>query len=426
MQKNNVAIQMTVVIVLAVITLLGISTGLSLGMQPVSALAQGAISTPEVAFTPAPLSDFGFAPTELMALDQGDTFDLAISKTTDAVSVAAGTQVTYTLTITNHGPNPAQYFYLHDSAPSEFINVTYTFPTADTALSNGDANPQWLIIKPIPDDGTMVVTVTGILTSLRDVQVVNTAIVTPFVQTADPVSGNNTDTASVAVAGSNPLANVIFLPYISKFPTPTPLPIVEDYYEPFNDTAWFEFDNNGCRTDHSSGQYWVYLDRDSKDCLPPADNNDKKPERPYRTYGEFQVEGYHSEGSNKDLALGIFINGQGEDNYYLFRIWPNTDQCGTTSRFYDLRRRRNGNTTTLRSGCSTAIKTGMGLSSTNTVRIAHKTDLRLVVYVNGTEVASYLESSTEHLTGTATGVYVKGVGNDTLVKFDNFRAYRYQ
>ena len=65
------------------------------------------------------------------------------------------------------------------------------------------------------------------------------------------------------------------------------------YHENFNSgDPWFEFNFNGCSTNNTNSQYWVDLDN-NKTCLPPAQNEDK-PESPYRTYGEFEVEAVSS------------------------------------------------------------------------------------------------------------------------------------
>lgn len=424
MQKNSVAIQLTVVIVLAMLTLLGISTLLGIGLQPASVLAQGGISTPPAAFTPAPLSDFGFAPDEVVALDQNDKFDLAISKTTNVAAVTAGTRVTYTLTITNNGPNSAQYFYLYDSAPTEFTDIKYTFPNTVTALNNAPDDPQtlqWLITSSLPATSRMVVTVTGVLTSLRDMQVVNTAIVTPFVQTADDIGSNNSSSETVSVAGSNPLANILYLPYISKFPTPTPLPIVLVYQETFNSgTPWYDGSlGNSCYADHTGGVYQVDVDKSNRECLPPADSDAN------RTYGEFEVQGYISgEGKDPDNSYGIWLNGAGGDTQYVFRIYPNIDGCSNGGK-WEFQRRKSGTSTLASNSCDTHIKRGYGSSYIQTIRVAHKSTGEIKLYIDGTLVKSLVDSN-QITSGDATGVYVRADDVDTRAKFDNFKVYRYQ
>jgi hypothetical protein len=138
------------------------------------------------------------------------------------------------------------------------------------------------------------------------------------------------------------------------------------------------------------------------------------------------VTAYHSEdlsggGDRSNAAYGLFINGQGGDNYYLFRIWPNNG-CATGGD-WQLIRRRNGNNSTLRSdSCASAINRDGG---TNILKIAHRSDRTLSVYVNDTLLSSYPESSSNHLTGEATGVYVRSADEDVRIKFDDFKVYRF-
>ncbi len=426
MQNHKTARHLTVVLILAVGALLGVSTLLNLAMQPVGALAQGPVSMPPAAFTPAPLSEFGFDPDEIVALGQGDKFDLEIAKTTAVVSVTAGTRVTYTLTITNRGPDAAQYFYLYDSIPTEFTAVSYTFPATDTALSNGAENPQWLVIASLPATTAMVVTVSGVLTSQRDVQVVNTAIVTPFDQTADPVGGNNSDYEAVDVAGSNPLANILFLPFISKFPTPTPIPLVLAYHETFDSgTPWAENIGSGCQADHTNGIYQVDVDASNRECMPPADNNDNRPEPPYRTYGEFEVQGYISgEGVDPDNSYGIWLNGAGGDTQYVFRLYPNIGGCSSGGKWEFLRRKSGTSTTLAVENCNSTIKRGYGSAYRQTIRVAHKSTGEIKLYIDGTVVKTLIDSN-QLTNGTATGVYVRASDVKTRAKFDNFKVYRY-
>jgi hypothetical protein len=135
------------------------------------------------------------------------------------------------------------------------------------------------------------------------------------------------------------------------------------YHENFNDDkVWSEFSNNGCRTDVTSGIYQVDVDSKDRECLAVADNNDSKPEKPFRTYGEFEVTGYIS-GENKDSnhAYGIWLNGKGGDTQYVFRIYPNVEGCSNGGK-WELKRRKSGAGDVLlaSSNCDTRIKRGYG------------------------------------------------------------------
>jgi hypothetical protein len=196
------------------------------------------------------------------------------------------------------------------------------------------------------------------------------------------------------------------------------------YHEPFKSDEWIEFDVNGCRAENTSGQYWITLDSDSDDneCLPPA-RNESKPERPFRTYGEFEVTAYDSGEEQSNASYGIFINGRGANNYYLFRIWPN-NSCSSGGN-WELIRNYDGDEDTLRSGsCESAIRRGYGGGNTNVLKIRHSSDRVLKVYINGKEVGSYLDNSSRHLDDEATGVYARRDNRRIRIKFDDFKVYR--
>jgi hypothetical protein len=138
------------------------------------------------------------------------------------------------------------------------------------------------------------------------------------------------------------------------------------------------------------------------------------------------VDVYHSEGVS-EAWVGVFINGSGGDDYYVFRIQPNEDGCGSSGGDWELRRRKDNKETVLRSGaCHPSIKRGYGSGNVNTIKISHATDRNLSVSVNGTLLAIFQEENTgNHLTGTGVGVYVLADNVDVLMKFDNFKVFKF-
>ncbi len=348
------------------------------------------------------------------------SYNLGILKTTDVTSVTSGSLVTFTITITNSGTNDAIYPEFFDDYPSEIINVTYMFST--DAISDLNTKPAWLFPTPIAGGGgTVMVTITGILTSANSGIIQNTAIVTGF-QNFDTNQANNSSSASVNVVGYNPIPP-IYLPLVSKYPTPTPRPITLVYHEDFSNDNWPEFTTNSCKTDHGGGRYIVEIDSKDKSCFPPA-KNQNNPQSPYRTYGEFEVLAYQDGDKTGKGALGIFINGAGGDNYYLFRIWPD-DNCGSpTGGNWQLIRKKSGNTTILKSGtCNKNIYNGYGSTKANILKITHETNGTISVYVNNALLGSVPDSN--KLTGTSVGIYVRSTNKDLRMKFDNFKVYKY-
>ncbi len=213
----------------------------------------------------------------------------------------------------------------------------------------------------------------------------------------------------------------LFIPTIHYSIPPT---ITLAYSEDFSSgTPWLEFSNNGCLTKHQDQQFWIDLDSSDRTCLPPV-AEENKPETPYRTYGIFEVDAYHSEGES-EAWLGLFINGAGGDNYYLFRIQPNENDC-VSGGDWELTRRKDGDDTVIASGtCHPSIKRGYGIANTNSLKISHETDLKISVFINGTLVGIVNEDAANHLTGTGVGIYARSDNKDVLMKFDNYTVYKY-
>ncbi len=424
-KKLSSEIQILLVVFFAAIALVAISVFVGGTVQPQGVYAQAVpTSTPKsITLTDETLRALGLSPNPIIAADS-PSFNLEVVKSTNVVTVESGSLIAFTVSITNHGPDLAQGVIFQDFVPSQMEDVDFSF--SGGAIDNGATNPEdkiWLLTDPIPVDDAALVTVTGYLTSMRNITVTNTAMITTYNPSSETNAADNSSSVDVGIAGYDPDAGgLIYLPIVQRFPTPTPRPIVLAYLENFNDGApWPEFDNNRCKAENNSDQFWVRLDDGARDCFPPA-RDEKKPESPYRTYGEFEVAVYHSEGQS-DTAMGIFINGQGEDNYYVFKIRPNNG-CSSGGN-WELIRRKNGNDPQpiLSKSCDTAIKRGYGIGNTNVLRIAHKSNGQLILYINGIQVGSKID--TDQLTGKGPGVYVQKPSKDVLIKFDNCKVYKY-
>ena len=424
--KSN--IQLTIVLALVAAGLILLSLLIGSNLQPQTAAAQG-----PVAVTPSPviLSEETRAIFDQvigsMQIAAGTSYNLQVTKVANKTSFDSGDSVTFTITITNKDTQAAQWISLQEELPSQLTDVTFQFTGTD-AISDNQPNPTWLFLDSIAPNDSVVVKVTGKLVSQSFSETaVNTAKVFAY------TNPQEVDVAQASVMVSNPDISVVYFPLIRLDPTPTPTPtpqVVLVYHETFSDDSpddddWIEFESNGCRTNIQDGQYRVRVseDSDSSECLPPARNVNKPDGKPFRTHGEFEVSGYHSEGQS-DAALGIFINGEGGDEYYLFRIWPNAPQCGSSGS-WEFIRRRNSNNTNLRSEtCHSAIKRGYNSSDQNILKIRHDRNRVISVYANGTLLGTFTESASNELTGIATGVYTRRDNKTILVKFDNFKVYQ--
>lgn len=346
-------------------------------------------------------------------------FDIQVVKNPSATTVDSGDFITFRVTVTNKSlVNPAIGVMFQDDFPEQMTQVKYQI-NATNVISNNQTRPVWLFLDPIPPNSRIVMIITGRMVSTFDTNVVNKAKVWTFTSGVDPNLNNNEWDVPITINGSSPgtVGGPVYLPLLFKNPQPT---TILAYHENFNDEdeAWDEFTTSTCETENRDDRYWVTVSETENSCLPPASNDDK-PDEPFRTYGEFEVSAYLSEGDG-DISYGIFINGEGGDNYYLFRIWPN-DSCSNGGRWQLIRREDGDSQTLLDGSCSSLIRDEDGV---NTLRIAHQ-DRKLTVYVNGSILSSIFDNSDEHLTGEATGVYVRSDDEEILVKFDDFKVYRY-
>ncbi|HKW77757.1 MAG TPA: DUF11 domain-containing protein, partial [Candidatus Limnocylindria bacterium] len=119
--------------------------------------------------------------------------DVAITKTASVAQISVGSDFTYTLTITNLGPDTAQGVHLTDVMPPE---VTFVSTTHPNTVSCG------LFLKVVfdcaggPLAGGQSIVITATVHTVASGQITNTANVTGT--TADPVPGNNSATAVVS------------------------------------------------------------------------------------------------------------------------------------------------------------------------------------------------------------------------------------
>lgn len=427
-RKIRAEIQLILVLVLATISMGALSLVLS---RAVPSLAQGPATPtpPKLILTKEDLAAFGILPDSLEAAATR-SFDLEVVKSTDVVSVPAGTVVNFTVTITNHGGDEAIGVVFQDFPPLQMVDVQYAFEPGTTVISNGATTAsdlKWYFYDPIPVGGAAVVTVTGELTSLLSLTVTNTAMITTVNPGFESGPYPNSDSVGVGVGGNpNAAGRIIYLPYISKFPTPTPLPIVLAYYEDFNsDTPWFEDLGSHCKADHTNSLYQVDVDGDNRECLPPA-KNENNPEKPYRTYGEFEVVGYISgDWTDNGHAYGIWLNGAGGDTQYIFRIYPNIGGCSNGGKWEFLRRKPDANATLASENCDSHIKRGYGYDKRQTIRVGHKNTGEIKLYIDGTLIRSIVDNN-QITDGTATGVYIRANDGKVRVKFDDFKVYKYQ
>ena len=207
-------------------------------------------------------------------------------------------------------------------------------------------------------------------------------------------------------------------------PTPTPTPTITPtptdtagsvlYFDDFSDddSDWpdeAESDNGRCYSEYRDDKYRIEVEGDGRqrECFRPA------PEEAEYRYGIFEVEAKRRAGSGS-FSYGLYINGRGGGEYYLFRVRPRND-CG-----WDLIRREDDDSDTVRNGgCDSAIERDSG---TNKLEIKHTDDGRISVYVNDKLLATFTDDS--ELEGRGTGLYVRsGTDENNTIDFDNFTIF---
>lgn len=201
----------------------------------------------------------------------------------------------------------------------------------------------------------------------------------------------------------------LYLPIIFRSP---PLVYLDNFSA--SDSGWPKGDDGNCNSLYEGGRYRLNVDFD-KECFRFAPKNAE------RTHGSFEVIAYHSEGQSNS-AYGLYINGQGGNNYYIFRIWPN-NSCSQGGS-WEFIRNRNGHKTTLRSGvCNLSVKRGYGSANANYLKVKHISGGQITLYVNGVQLDTFNDASNE-LTGKGTGVYARAASNkDIVIKYDDFAVF---
>ncbi|OQY45541.1 MAG: hypothetical protein B6242_10115 [Anaerolineaceae bacterium 4572_78] len=118
-------------------------------------------------------------------------FDLTIIQQTNVTTVTSGEIVTFTHTISNLGPYPAYYVFFENEPPPELHNISYDFEM--DVLTDGGNNPDkkvWLLYDPVVVNKPLHITVTGELTTPRNVTVINTSKIHAFGMDAESNAKN--------------------------------------------------------------------------------------------------------------------------------------------------------------------------------------------------------------------------------------------
>lgn len=335
---------------------------------------------------------------------------LQISKTVNQSSVANGGIVQFTVTIRNVHPTDSvpNLTFIENPASTIIILGNPVF-SAPAQPIGGPDEKAWIFDNPLAAGASVTITITAQLLAASPCDLRATNEVAALGTGAPLVNAK----ASVVVE----IRPCLFMPLVRKDATPTPPPVATSpavyYSDNFSndDSDWPDdiySDSDRCYSEYKDGEYRIQVDGDGsrRECFRPAPNDAE------HTRALFEVQARRS-GGGGSFMYGLYANGRGGGEYYLFRVRPNSD-CG-----WELIRREDSDSdTVLSGGCDSAINR---YSETNRLAIRHSSDDKISVYVNGVRLGTYDDN--DALTGgKGTGVYVRS-GNDeeNTIRFDNFR-----
>jgi uncharacterized repeat protein (TIGR01451 family) len=139
--------------------------------------------------------------------------DLSLTKSDGQISATPGAPITYTVIVTNNGPEPVTGAMVNDPLPAKITGVTWTctaLGSANCGTPGGTGSLSAAATLPTGDSviftitGTIVPSATGILT--------NTASVTVPAGYIDTVPNNNSATDTTTL--TSPAGFPIYLPLI--------------------------------------------------------------------------------------------------------------------------------------------------------------------------------------------------------------------
>jgi uncharacterized repeat protein (TIGR01451 family) len=324
----------------------------------------------------------------------GGSADLEITKTVEITALNESELITYTVTVTNHGPSHATGVSVTDQLPGGLIYGGYTATRGIFTRATG----LWKV-GDLENMGTASLIITATTNKCSGSSIVNTAVVTAAI---DSNPDNNKATASVNSAVA---AYCIYLPIICKAPPPP------CYTETFTDSHsplhWDIKPGPPTLLQYLDGTYHI------RTINTPGVHWARSPLGPYRSYSVQVEAGWVNTNTNIAREYGIVFDLSNNLTMYRFNI-------NTKNSTYVLGRLQ-GTWTTLVSGSSSIISTG---TYTNTLKVERKGN-NIDMYINGQFVASYTENNPLPQPAFI-GVNIVRSSVDGEAYFDNFTICSYE
>lgn len=121
--------------------------------------------------------------------------DLLISKSDGLTDALPGTVITYTIVVTNAGPSAVTNAPVDDNLPAAITSASWSCgASSGSSCGTSSGNGDIATTVDLPVGGTATFTVVASLSPTATGTVVNTALVSPPINTTDPNPDNNDDT----------------------------------------------------------------------------------------------------------------------------------------------------------------------------------------------------------------------------------------
>ncbi len=133
-----------------------------------------------------------------------NTADLAITKTDSPDPVIIGSDLTYTINITNNGPGTAQSVLVSDNLPGGLVFVSCTSTAA--GVCGGTGHNRKITFSSLPSGASATIALVATANGEDGSTITNTAIVTSA--TSDPDAGNNSATTTIRLKAPPPTLSI--------------------------------------------------------------------------------------------------------------------------------------------------------------------------------------------------------------------------
>ena len=397
--RNELQIFLTLALAVVVLVFLSMSIGVDnspqTGAVPTVKPTDEAID--EASFLDKMIEQFGISESDIQAA----AVNLNVDITPASISRSPGNSVSFTVDIKNNTAAMVSHIVFRSQFPDEFKASSYQFTPDIKRYGSG----QTFFIPEIAAGSTLQIKVNGNVAA-DSCNGSSSYVAQVYGLSEDDENDKKQGSSTLIVNGADGCGD-LYMPLISKFPTPTPQPIFfEDNFSD-NDNDWPTGDlgtGGDCNARVENGKYEVKVEEDET-CFFPA------PEDAEKRNGTFEVEFRRDGDSDSDeFDVGIYINGRGGDEFYLFRVEYEENDC-EYKLFREDDRKADGS-------CDSASN---GYRETNKLKITRDNGGNITIFLNDRQLRTWRDGSP--YSGRGIGFYVRETSKDDkiIIDFDNFR-----